>query len=208
MGSHLDCSDWDYETHPEHKKLRKACDRLTGMAKKWPRKFDRFGVDTRPGHRLLFKRFAPPACSCFAGTYRGSKTCPALEHYFCGVRGTSVGMPPAYVEACMAMLNTRCQNLLDMYAASVRVGTVSPAASFGMLIDVLCDILEGFFTVHPFANGNGHAGRMLVWVLLARHGFAPKSWSIDAKQPYAKALDLYRAGNHAPLRLFLTRLAR
>jgi Fic family protein len=110
------------------------------------------------------------------------------------------------VEMCMAMLTKRYEQLMSNYAKSLASST--PAIAFALLIDVLCDILEAFFTVHPFANGNGHAGRMLVWVTLARQGFPPKAWSIDAKQPYAKALNEYRAGNLVPLRQFLTKLAR
>lgn len=207
-GNHLDCKHWDYETHPKRKQLRARCERLTGWAKRWPRRFERYGLDTRRGHRLLFGPFAPPQCLCLAGTYRGSQSCPALLQYAVGVGGApkGVGALPQYVETAMALFESRGQQLVHTYRQSL--ATLTPEEAFVKLVDILCDLLEVFFTIHPYANGNGHAGRMLVWVTLAREGFVPKRWCIDDKQPYGNALNQYRAGKPEPLRLFLIRLAR
>lgn len=206
MGSHTDCTDWDYETHPKIKQLRARCDRLTAWVAKRPTRFARYGFDTRAGHRLMFAPFAPPACTCFAGTFRGSSSCPHLVNYGVGVHGTKVGAPPNHVAAQMAIFDSRCKLLFSTCAQSA--ASIDPAEAFVKLVDILCDLLESFFTIHPYANGNGHTGRLLVWVLLARHGFAPQKWSIDAKQPYGKALNAYRAGKPRELQLWLLRLAR
>jgi fido (protein-threonine AMPylation protein) len=206
MASHADCNNWDYETHPKIKQLRARCDWLTALAAKRPARFAKYGFDTRPGHRLMFAPFAPTACRCFAGTFRGDSSCSHLVNYSVHVHGTNVGAPPNHVAAQMAVFDTRCKLLFDLYTKSSQ--TLDPAEALVKLIDILCDLLESFFTIHPYANGNGHTGRLLVWVLLARHGFIPRKWSIDAKQPYGRALNAYRAGKPRELQLWLLRLAR
>lgn len=208
MGNHENCADWDYETHPKQKTLKGACDRLTAAIAKNPEKFNRFGFDTRPAHRFLFKPFVPKDCTCLAGTYRGSPSCPELHRLDVGVRGTAVGTPAAFVEMAMHLLDERCKSLLAAYAARVSAPGADEALAFALLVDVLCDLLELFFSVHPYANGNGHMGRLLAWALFAQHGFAPRNWSVDSKQPYGKALDAYRKGDRRPLRLFLVKLSR
>jgi Fic family protein len=38
-----------------------------------------------------------------------------------------------------------------------------------------------FVTIHPYANGNGHAARLVVWALLLRYGFQPTGWPVDPR---------------------------
>jgi len=62
-----------------------------------------------------------------------------------------------------------------------------------------------FETIHPFADGNGRVGRILIQMLLANKGLirtatVPLSAGLLAnKNEYYKALDDYRAGNYLPI---------
>jgi len=42
-----------------------------------------------------------------------------------------------------------------------------------------CSIFVTFLQIHPYANGNGHAARLVVWAILGRYGYWPKSWPIE-----------------------------
>jgi fido (protein-threonine AMPylation protein) len=60
-------------------------------------------------------------------------------------------------------------------------------------------IIEYFFRIHPYANGNGHIGRLIVWSLLARFGFDSNSMGANQKQGYGEALVDFRNKNRLPL---------
>jgi fido (protein-threonine AMPylation protein) len=84
-----------------------------------------------------------------------------------------------------------------------RSGKESEAALLARFVQVLCDLLNQFLLIHPFANGNGHVARLLVWVLATRHGFPPTTWPLDGRPPYAAALMSYRDGDRRPLMALL-----
>ncbi|KQY43731.1 Fic family protein [Cellulomonas sp. Root137] len=57
-------------------------------------------------------------------------------------------------------------------------------------------------TIHPFADGNGRAGRVLIGTVLARYGVAPRitlpvsTALFRDRERYYAALDTYRRGDH------------
>ena len=57
-------------------------------------------------------------------------------------------------------------------------------------------------TIHPFADGNGRAGRVLIGTVLARYGVAPQitlpvsTALFRDRERYYAALDTYRQGDH------------
>ncbi|MDB5941772.1 MAG: Fic/DOC family protein, partial [Ramlibacter sp.] len=65
-------------------------------------------------------------------------------------------------------------------------------------------LLTSFYNIHPYANGNGHIGRLLVWVTLHAFGHTPKKMTLH-KSPkgYYDLFDLYRANKKKPLEQFL-----
>ena len=93
--------------------------------------------------------------------------------------------------------------VLDASAATAE----RPAQRTKLLKDVAvfaATILERFFTIHPYVNGNGHMGRLVVWLLLTKYGFPPKSWTVDERPPgYIGLIDEHRAGKTKPLAAFI-----
>lgn len=75
----------------------------------------------------------------------------------------------------------------------------TPEQALARLIVNICYALERFLTIHPYANGNGHCGRLLAWGLFARQGFFPLGLPLDERPPYDDALFEHRRGN--PLHL-------
>ena len=80
---------------------------------------------------------------------------------------------------------------LDRYVESRRHGPVLAAALAHAQLE----------TIHPFADGNGRAGRVLIGTVLARYGVAPRitlpvsTALFRDRERYYSALDTYRRGD-------------
>lgn len=157
----------------------------------------------------MFRTLAPDQCDCLAGHYRGSTTCAARRTYFVQVADDKrPGIWPHLVSWQMVQFEQRCASMcaaLEHAVAPGRLTVDQLALDFARL---LCDVLEQFFLIHPYANGNGHAGRLLVCVLMARYGYDPAMWPIDERPPYEQALEEYGNGKRKPLTTILLRAMR
>ena len=147
----------------------------------------------------------PPDASIFAGHYRG-------ENFHClrfyGVRipaDPRVGADPLAVEYLMSELSAQVRSgllALDANAA------FSPKERLQYIVALACSVFVNFLTIHPYANGNGHAGRLIVWCILGRYGFWPKDWPVEprpADPPYSDMIRIYRDGNRQPLETMILR---
>lgn len=73
----------------------------------------------------------------------------------------------------------------------------------------LANVLECFFTIHPYANGNGHIGRFIVWLSFIRLKRYPRlRWPLNDRPPYDEAVQQHREGNPEPLRRLLLKTIR
>jgi Fic family protein len=70
-------------------------------------------------------------------------------------------------------------------------------------------LFEQFLRIHPFANGNGHAARLLLIAMLGRSGYWLQRFRIEPRPPeptYSEAIKASRDGNRAPLEQFVLSL--
>ena len=69
------------------------------------------------------------------------------------------------------------------------------------LLSFAAEIHTEFLRIHPYANGNGHMGRFLVWCLAGYYKRWPQNWPFDdtPSEPYADLLTQFRNGNRDPL---------
>lgn len=58
---------------------------------------------------------------------------------------------------------------------------------------------HGFEAVHPFVDGNGRVGRLLLNLMLMRDGYPPALLLRDWRVRYIQALDTANTGNYSPL---------
>src|SRR5437764_772354 len=58
---------------------------------------------------------------------------------------------------------------------------------------------HGFEAVHPFLDGNGRVGRLLLNLMLMREGYPPALLLRDWRVRYIQALDTANTGNYSPL---------
>jgi Fic family protein len=69
------------------------------------------------------------------------------------------------------------------------------------VVGIACQVFDLFLQVHPYANGNGHVARFIMWALLGRYGFWPVRWPIEPrlKDPeYISMLLRHRNGDRRP----------
>lgn len=203
--SHLNCRNWEYNSHPNADEIRSRCERLANVIRKRPNSFDSFNLAAKDGHRFMFNGIAPTPCPYLAGNFRGDNF-PSLALYRVKIDSEPrVGVPPELVQAYMGAFELKFEKALaDFVAAINSAGPITSAAVLLVdLVELLCEMLVIFFTIHPYANGNGHAGRLMVWVLLARHGFAPIAWPLHKSPAYGAAIHSFRNGHKRELNEFI-----
>ena len=157
----------------------------------------------------MFKGLTPSECAYLAGNYRGANF-GCLIDYAVEVQGDrTVGTPPEYVLIAMAAFGDRVSAILNcLQAASAKPNSVVPEEQKLLhLVVFAAEIHEEFLRIHPYANGNGHMGRLIVWCLLGVFGYWPKSWPLDDRpepqNEYGQCLMAYRAGSKEPLIQFM-----
>jgi fido (protein-threonine AMPylation protein) len=164
-------------------------------------------VDSRVTHRNLFAALTPPECEYFAGHYRGAPF-RCLEFYRVGVDGDNrVGMDPEQVAEAMDQLGARIGGLLSALDIQHGAGAaVSRVQRLRMAVAVAAEVFEKLLLVHPYANGNGHAARFVVWAILVRYGYFPFAWTIHPRPghpDYTALIVAHRNGNRIPLQTAL-----
>lgn len=201
-----DCPDWEYKDRPHSQRLLPAlcvdllnylqASRLMTMA---------VACDTRPAHRTMFVRLTPVGHDYYAGNYRGSDY-RCLKYYEVGVGGDPrVGLAPSRVQQAMDMLGSDIRRDLGLLDAvnDLPESHCKPNEKLTSIVVIACRILERLLTIHPYANGNGHMGRLVVWAVLWRYNYWPRKWPLNEQPPYAQLLSLYRDGQPAPLEQFV-----
>ena len=198
-----DCPKWEYDHHPLRTTVLPAriAEVLRDLAR---RQVDTRGVaaDSRDVHRRIFHELTPPGCEYYAGHYRG-ESYRCLQFYSVQIQGDpSVGAPPNSVRWWMRELRSFVESAiraLDQNVALTRKQRLHYVVVFASRV------FELFLRIHPYANGNGHAARLIVWSLFFRYGYLPKRW-IDPRPPeptYTNAIRLYRGGNKSALEQYL-----
>jgi len=100
--------------------------------------------------------------------------------------------PPSF-----ALVEPKLRDWLDLVNAI-------PGAT-GHSMERLAEAHVGFEQVHPFLDGNGRTGRLLLNLILARLGYAPAIIQKRDRQRYLQALRRADAGNHGPLAELIAR---
>lgn len=204
-----DCPAFEYAQHPRRQQV------LSGKTAELVRKLrsrtldsQQLAADSRPAHGELFKQLAPSGYQYYAGHYRGEPFRYLKEYAVTIPSDPRVGLAPAGVPTAMGLL---AREILAGLAAldSVHARPRSHVPSVEKLyytVVFACRVLEVLLRFHPYANGNGHAARFVVWAILGRYGYWPKRWPIDPRPPdppYTSLIVEYRNGNHEPLERFM-----
>lgn len=202
-----DCpQNWEYRQHTKVGILADRCAKMLTSLRNGRVVIDDSTRDTRASHEQLFTELTPPNSPCFAGHYRGEPF-RCIEYYEVRIDGDPrVGVPAGRVAADIANL---ADNIVRAGFSALKVGfsvpdsRLPPEEKLYYLVTFACRVLVEFLRVHPYANGNGHMGRWIVWLILFKFGYWPQKWPLDTSPPYARLIELHRDGNPSPLESYV-----
>jgi len=197
------CPEWEYKDHPQYAtivparalelKATLSTDKIASAAT---------AIDTRLAHRKLFREVTPTGYDYYAGHHRGEDF-PCLKTYEVGVGGDPrVGERPYRVAFRMRRLSALVKEIIT---ALDKEAPISTKEELQRLVDFIGRSFVDFLTIHPYANGNGHAARIIVCAIMLHYGF-PSVWSIDSRPPageYTTLITQHRSGNPAPLQRYI-----
>ena len=199
-----DCPAWEYANHPLCRATLPTrvseilADLLAGRIETLA-----LATDTREVHLRIFWQLTPTGYDYYAGHYRGEPF-RCLHLYRVMVPADPrVGAPPESVASQMDQLNAEIRTGLLALDANI---LASPLQRLQYALALASQALVAFLTIHPYANGNGHAGRLIVWGIMGRYGHWPQRWPVDPRPPdppYSRMIVLCRDGNPVPLQQYL-----
>ncbi|HHJ17598.1 MAG TPA: hypothetical protein ENJ80_12955 [Gammaproteobacteria bacterium] len=203
-----DCPGWDYEHHPRHDSiLPSLCEALLLSLKNGHVEHLSACSDTRFSHGCLFGRLTPDNYPYFAGHYRGEDF-RCLKYY-----DVRVGMDPrvgVYAAGVIRAANFLSEALETGFKvleeAWAKPDTHLPRhQKIFYTVAFSTRILVEFLRIHPYANGNGHMGRFIIFMILAKFNLWPKKWPLDESPPYHQLISDYRDGKPDALEQFILR---
>ena len=196
-----DCPAWEYSHHPAKDDVLPHRSREI-LVELRANQMDHQSVsqDTRAVHRQLFAELAPNECDYYAGNYRGDDF-RCLKYYNVMIPSDPrVGVDSAVVRHELALLASDIDSLfasLD-HLLALPLSRVSKERKLLSVVDSVCGVFVEFLRIHPYANGNGHVARFLIFAVLGRYGYWPKRWPLDERPPdppYSRLISEYRDGN-------------
>ena len=202
------CPEWDYGSHSDRERLlaAAAADVLDGIVA-GNYSVDVFARDTRPIHKQLFNELTPVGHEYYAGTYRGSHQ-RCLRNYNVGIAGDdSVGTQAAMVFTEITKFGTAVVTATESIHIALESASplIDPTDRAIAVVRVACDAIVHFLTIHPFADGNGHTARALLWIILFQFGYKPDKWTIEPRplQTYGDLIAKHRRRDTEPLEQYV-----
>jgi hypothetical protein len=153
----------------------------------------------------MFRQLTPANHTYFAGHYRGE---PFRCLRYCEVsipNDPRVGAPPSVVAHWMRELRREINSgfsALDSHIVTTRSERLE-RLRYAVIFS--CRVLELFLRIHPYANGNGHAGRLILWSVLGRYSHWPQHFPIEPRPapPFVDFIKQYRDGDRNPLEMLI-----
>lgn len=204
-----DCPAWEYESFTNHEQIVGAqSEAVVKKLRKGELDTVTLAADSRHIHEFIFRSLTPKGHEYFAGHYRGEPF-RCLRYYLVHIKGDpSVGYPPDSIPLLMRDVSRDIRASIAALDAAHTVPNkqLAPEDKLYYTVVVACQVFELVLRIHPYANGNGHSARFIVWAILGRYGYWPRDWPIEprpANPPYVDLIVNYRNGNRLPLERYI-----
>lgn len=197
-----ECASWDYKRHPGLSTVARVCGEFEQKIRNSPDSQLHALTDTSYFHRAMFRDAVPTACDYLAGNYRGSDYA-CLKHRNVAM-GRRRGAPCEQVASRMASFHTDVRAVLAaLDSLHRRLGLHAEFRE--ALIRYVALVVSQFQDIHPYADGNGHVARLLVWVIMGHFFMVPRSWWLHENPgtDWDERVALHQRGHTAPLEDFL-----
>lgn len=201
------CPPWEYTQVPNATQMvADRCTKFLVSLRRGAVNYEALTRDTRSVHAKIFQGTTPAATPYCAGHYRGEKF-RCLEFLRVMVPSDPrVGIPPERVASDISNL---ADHIIRAGYSAIASGHALPSSRLPdeeklyHVVTFACRVLVEFLRIHPYANGNGHMGRFIVWLILAKFGYWPKRWPLHQSPPYHHLLKIYRDGDPTQLEGFV-----
>lgn len=201
------CPEWKYKSHPQYNTIGPTrAGEVIGTLSTDRNLSAETAIDTRKAHQRLFRELTPPGHEYYAGHYRG-ESFPCLKECEVVISNSS-GVVEHEGEPSFRVLM-----VMRRFSSSVKAGImeldretpISTNQELHRLVVLICRSFVNFLTIHPYADGNGHAARTIMCAIMLHYGFPPV-WGIDgrpADPPYSDLIRAYRVGDTAQLHAYV-----
>jgi Fic family protein len=88
----------------------------------------------------------------------------------------------------------------------VHASEIPPESKFASTIEIACKIASEFMRIHPYADGNGHIGRICLLGILTHFGYFPKRFPIEPRPDapgYSDAIYEHQQGRVEPFHKYV-----
>lgn len=205
------CPAWEYSTinGVDAVLADRARQALIAVRGKQPAEQELLARETRHAHRVYFDGLTPPGYPHYAGNYRGQQL-PCLDTYEVRIAGdanvghTAATVPMEMDQRFAADIDALFGQLRMVWSANEQI--FLPERKLHRSVELATAAFVDFLEVHPYANGNGHMGRLILICILARFGIFLARWPLHPRPPdppYSSYIAQYRLGNKDPLVAFV-----
>ncbi|MCP2727485.1 hypothetical protein [Limnofasciculus baicalensis] len=207
----LDCPTWEYSHHPKREEIlkKRTKDVLVALYEQTLDLLES-AADSRSIHSYLFSLLTPREEVYFAGHYRGEDF-RCLKHYEVIIKeNPSVGFSASIVVGQMEVLAKEIREGIKLLDATHQIpdSEISPEDKLLNTVVFACKVFYIVLLIHPYANGNGHAARFILWAILGRYGYLPLQFPIHPRPNYPlynEAIEAYSQGNRQVLEEYILR---
>lgn len=175
--SHDTIPEWEYEDHPNYLTVGEACQQIINELVNDIMKQDEVISDTRESHKRIFSKVTLEGQDYLAGNYRGAsyKFLEKRPVYIGGYEGSK---PEDVHEHMIEFTEEIISNFKTLCTLSQTYTSISKEQKLLVFCRFLSISFVKFLAIHPYANGNGHISRLLVWIFLQKENLNQGFWSV------------------------------
>ncbi|MBV7418435.1 Fic family protein [Comamonas sp. CMM03] len=199
MGMGEPIEEWEYDNHPNKDIVSTRCQEIIKNLTGKIQEIFQVLQETRPSHKFMFENVVPTNKIYLAGNYRGAKYPQLCDRpvYIAGFPGGHFSQVENLMKNFHHTLSQNIAKLSDYF----KKNPLTAQQKIFALSKFVSIYFVQFLAIHPYANGNGHISRLLVWCIFNFKLVKCSFWSVPNRNinPPDQYIAAYRLGNQVPL---------